>query len=77
MEKKEFPVHKLIKMDIGHWKKEVGKVVFGEDRILWNVKREKKEIRYNEISMIYIGACPTKYRFRDYWGRAGNIKGAM
>lgn len=43
MEKKEFPVHKLIKMDIGHWKKEVGKVVFGEDRILWNVKREKKD----------------------------------
>lgn len=39
----QFPVHKLIKMDIGHWKKEVGKVAFGEDRVLWNVKREKKD----------------------------------
>ena len=77
MEKNEFPVHKLIKIDIGHWKKEVGKVIFGKDDILWNVKKEKKEIKYNQISMIYIGDCPSKYRFRDYWGRAGNIKGAM
>lgn len=49
MEKNEFPVHKLIKIDIGHWKKEVGKVVFGKDDILWNVKKEKKEIKYNQI----------------------------
>lgn len=73
MEKNEFPVHKLIKIDIGHWKKEVGKVIFGKDDILWNVKKEKKEIKYNQISMIYIGDCPSKYRFRDYWGRAGRL----
>lgn len=73
MEVNVFPVHKLIKADIGHWKKEVGKVVFGKENILWEMKKEKKEIMYNQISMIFIGDCPTKYRFRDYWGRAGKI----
>lgn len=42
MEVNVFPVHKLIKADIGHWKKEVGKVVFGKENILWEMKKEKK-----------------------------------
>jgi hypothetical protein len=68
-----FPVHKLMKADIGHWKREVGKIIFGENSVLWELRKEKREILYSQISMIFIGDCPQKYRFRDYWGRAGKI----
>lgn len=47
MEVNVFPVHKLIKADIGHWKREVGKVFLGKENILWKLKKEKKEIMYN------------------------------